>query len=413
MNIPLSVPATLRADIATTADSASDTAASPAVADRITASPAMAERTTVSLFADALRAIGGVLAADDVQAGPAVPEGSLPDDDAASDATDLASVAASESGPVAVGAMPIDSLSPDGSALSTLLSAPWIAPEARAAQPAGATGAVLSAAAVVELSAAAPDATIPSVAEGAAASARAAMATAPAAAEQRAAPPARVPDAVAPVLDAAATTSREPARTASAAVASGVVPAANDPRRTFGEIASPAAPDTASHAGVVASAASGDRAVAHERVLRLASGGTESPHGRAALQEALGDRLRWQLERGSERAFIRLDPPSLGRIEIAIRHEGGSLQVHLSASNGEVLRQLAQIGDGLRQDLAHRQYGDVQVLVGEGAFRDADGRSRQPQRQERDEMPNQALAEVDEGRDATAFVLAPEGWDRT
>lgn len=129
------------------------------------------------------------------------------------------------------------------------------------------------------------------------------------------------------------------------------------------------------------------------------------PQWRQPLQEALGERLQLQLNRGSEHAVIRLDPPSLGRIEILIRHEGGVLQVQLSASNGEVLRQLAQIGDSLRHDLMHRQYSDVSVMVADSS-RDAEGRQRHAQHEAQDEGPNRALTEADDGLPATAFALA-------
>lgn len=86
---------------------------------------------------------------------------------------------------------------------------------------------------------------------------------------------------------------------------------------------------------------------------------------RQTLHEALGERLQLQLGRGSEQATIRLEPPMLGRIEIAIRHSGGNLEVHIAASNGEVLRQLNTVSDSLRGDLAGRQYNNVSVSVTE------------------------------------------------
>lgn len=127
---------------------------------------------------------------------------------------------------------------------------------------------------------------------------------------------------------------------------------------------------------------------------------------RQPLQEALGDRLKLQLQRGSEQAVIRLDPPTLGRIEILVRHEGGNVQVHLSASNGEVLRQLGHIGDSLRQDLVNRQYGDVSVVVSDGS-RDAEGRQRQRQG-EQQQAPGRALAEADDGEHAGTFAIAAD-----
>lgn len=86
---------------------------------------------------------------------------------------------------------------------------------------------------------------------------------------------------------------------------------------------------------------------------------------RQTLHEALGERLQLQAGRGVEQATIRLEPPMLGRIDIAIRHSAGSLEVHIAASNGEVLRQLNTVSDALRSDLAGRQFSSVSVSVTE------------------------------------------------
>ncbi len=138
---------------------------------------------------------------------------------------------------------------------------------------------------------------------------------------------------------------------------------------------------------------------------------------RQPLTEALGDRLQVQLNRGSEQAVIRLDPPMLGRIDISIRHEAGALMVHLSASNGEVLRQLHGIGDTLRQDLSQRQQGDVTVSVSgaSDSSRDAtkdmarDGGQQRQRARDADaeqKTPGRALAEADEGYAPGRFAFA-------
>jgi flagellar hook-length control protein FliK len=86
---------------------------------------------------------------------------------------------------------------------------------------------------------------------------------------------------------------------------------------------------------------------------------------RQTLHEALGERLQTQIGNNAQQATIRLEPPMLGRIEISIRHSGGNLEVHIAASNSEVLRQLNTVSDSLRNDLAGRQYSNVSVNVGE------------------------------------------------
>ncbi|MDN2697317.1 flagellar hook-length control protein FliK [Janthinobacterium sp. SUN073] len=119
------------------------------------------------------------------------------------------------------------------------------------------------------------------------------------------------------------------------------------------------------------------------------------------LREALGERLQTQIGRNSEHATIRLDPPMLGRIEISIRHTAGALQVNVTASNSEVLRQLQGIGENMRSDLAQRQYTDVAVTISATprspaaqAFAEGDARGqRQPGRQNDDAEPGRALSD--------------------
>ena len=119
------------------------------------------------------------------------------------------------------------------------------------------------------------------------------------------------------------------------------------------------------------------------------------------LREALGERLQTQIGRNSEHATIRLEPPMLGRIEISIRHTAGALQVNVTASNSEVLRQLQGIGENMRSDLAQRQYTDVAVNISATprspaaqAFAEGDARGqRQPGRQQDDAEPGRALSD--------------------
>jgi flagellar hook-length control protein FliK len=123
---------------------------------------------------------------------------------------------------------------------------------------------------------------------------------------------------------------------------------------------------------------------------------------RQSLQEALGERLNVQVGKGLEQATIRLDPPQLGRIDIAIRHSGGALEVNITASNGEVLRQLQTVSDNLRSDLSQRQFSEVAVTVapapksGAAPFGDPQqgGRGRQQERDQDESAPGRALAEA-------------------
>lgn len=126
---------------------------------------------------------------------------------------------------------------------------------------------------------------------------------------------------------------------------------------------------------------------------------------RQTLQEALGERLQLQVGKNAEQAVIRLEPPMLGRVEIAIRHSAGSLEVHISATHGEVLRQLQSVSEGLRNDLAQRQFTDVAVSIAQaprGAnaapmFAGGEGRGRQQDGRQQEQNPGEALAEANTG----------------
>ncbi|MEH6437888.1 flagellar hook-length control protein FliK, partial [Massilia sp. DD77] len=136
---------------------------------------------------------------------------------------------------------------------------------------------------------------------------------------------------------------------------------------------------------------------------------------RQTLQEALGERLQLQSAKGVDQATIRLEPPMLGRIDISIRHAAGSLEVNISATHGEVLRQLNTVSDNLRNDLAQRQTGEVSVTVTQApraqagaqansqSGADAQGRGRQPGQEQEERTPGQALR--DAGQHDSQFSL--------
>lgn len=115
------------------------------------------------------------------------------------------------------------------------------------------------------------------------------------------------------------------------------------------------------------------------------------------LLQVLGERISMQAQQGAQRAVIRLDPHLAGSVMIELRHEAGSVQVHLSATNSDVVRQLQTISEGLRQELGNRQFNDVTVQVssarsgqheGNGQGRDA----REQAREQRADEPGQGLA---------------------
>lgn len=133
------------------------------------------------------------------------------------------------------------------------------------------------------------------------------------------------------------------------------------------------------------------------------------PDWQQPLREALGERLQLQLGRNADTAVIRLDPPMLGRIEISIRHAAGALEVNISATHSEVVRQLHTISDSMRSDLAQRQFSEVAVSVvaaprsGAAPSGEQQGRQRQPGPEQDEAGPGRGLAEA--GQPSSAFSL--------
>jgi len=240
------------------------------------------------------------------------------------------------------------------------------------------------------------------------AQARAAM---PAAVEQlapakvpaQAAQPAAIP---APVVDAAAPVRAVAAHTAQAAPAAPAPAAAGQPAAPQSDAKGSDARAANDGVAPLAAAAPAPATAARENVATVTLSGPPTAW-RQPLQQALGERLNLQLGKNAEQAVIRLEPPMLGRVEISIRHAAGSLEVHISATHGEVLRQLNTVSEQLRNDLAGRQFSDVSVNVtqapraqaaaqpGAGFNADAQGRGRQQDQQEQqNRQPGAALAEA-------------------
>ncbi|MBQ5942472.1 flagellar hook-length control protein FliK [Massilia sp. AB1] len=230
-------------------------------------------------------------------------------------------------------------------------------------------------------------------------------------------PQAAIPAAAAPlpaaaaVLPAAQAPAQASGRPADSASVAATTAAAAPPASRDGQ-AGAMSLDGAAGAGFGLSAASAPAAPARTEAPVTLAGPPAA--WRQSLQEALGERLQLQVGKHAEQAVIRLEPPMLGRIDISIRHAAGSLEVNISATHGEVLRQLNAVSDNLRNDLAQRQSGEVSVNVsqapraqpgaqaGSQFGQEPQGRGRQPG-QEQERTPGQGLA--DAGKQDSQFSL--------
>lgn len=81
------------------------------------------------------------------------------------------------------------------------------------------------------------------------------------------------------------------------------------------------------------------------------------------LQSALGERLQVLVKEQIQHATIRLDPPEMGKIEIALQFENGRVQVQINASHADVYRALQQTSNDLRQSLTEQNFVQVNVQV--------------------------------------------------
>jgi flagellar hook-length control protein FliK len=139
-------------------------------------------------------------------------------------------------------------------------------------------------------------------------------------------------------------------------------------------VLAPAAPDFAP----VLAALAPDAAPAGSEAQPPLQLGTGTPDSwQQPLLQALGDRLQVQIAARSDQAVLHLAPPQLGRVEIAIRQQGGAVQVQMSATHEEVTNQLRQISEPLRHELVQRHAGEVSVQVSAGGSAGAEGRGRE------------------------------------
>ena len=81
------------------------------------------------------------------------------------------------------------------------------------------------------------------------------------------------------------------------------------------------------------------------------------------LTTLLKDQIHFQLNKQQQSSTIRLDPPSLGKLEIAVQLDNGKLMVHIGANQSEVCRALQQFSDDLRQHLTAQNFMEVNVQV--------------------------------------------------
>lgn len=116
---------------------------------------------------------------------------------------------------------------------------------------------------------------------------------------------------------------------------------------------------------------------------------TDSAEWGDKLTSLLKERIHFQLGQQQQSSTIRLDPPSLGKLEIAIHLEAGKLVVHIGASQADVCRSLQQLSDNLRHQLTGQNFVGVEVHVSQ------DGQSQQQHEKESQQQSPQIRSAVE------------------
>lgn len=123
------------------------------------------------------------------------------------------------------------------------------------------------------------------------------------------------------------------------------------------------------------------------------------------LQSALGERLQVQVKDQIQHATIRLDPPEMGKIDIAVQIENGRVQVTINASQGEVYRALQQVSNDLRQSLTEQNFVQVNVQVSSQNGQREGQQQSAPQKQQQDVMAAVSIEADASARREDASVL--------
>mgnify|MGYP006173659119 FL=1 len=87
----------------------------------------------------------------------------------------------------------------------------------------------------------------------------------------------------------------------------------------------------------------------------------QSQHWGQRLVQMLSDKIDLQLGLNVNKAMIRLDPPSLGSIELSVQLDGDRLTVQMHSSNAQLRDAMGQGLELLRASLQQKLGSEVQI----------------------------------------------------
>lgn len=118
------------------------------------------------------------------------------------------------------------------------------------------------------------------------------------------------------------------------------------------------------------------------------------------LVQMLSDKIDLQLGLNVNKAMIRLDPPSLGSIELSVQLDGDRLTVQMHSSNAQLRDAMGQGLEQLRASLQQKLGADVQIELRMGS----DNSSQQQQQK----TPPQLAQQLDANFHSEAEITATE-----
>lgn len=118
------------------------------------------------------------------------------------------------------------------------------------------------------------------------------------------------------------------------------------------------------------------------------------------LVQMLADKVDLQLGLNVNKAMIRLDPPSLGSIELSVQLDGERLTVQMHSSNAQLREAMGQGLEQLRASLQQKLGADVQIDLRMGS----DSSSQQQQHK----FAQQGTQQPESNFHAEAEVMRPE-----
>jgi flagellar hook-length control protein FliK len=124
----------------------------------------------------------------------------------------------------------------------------------------------------------------------------------------------------------------------------------------------------------------------------------QSQHWGQRLVQMLSDKIDLQLGLNVNKAMIRLDPPSLGSIELSVQLDGDRLTVQMHSSNAQLRDAMGQGLEQLRASLQQKLGADVQIELRMGS----DTSSQQQQQKASQQLAQQLEANFHSEAEMTA-----------